>query len=368
MRTDAFERSMAWAVAAGAVAGLMRYVLTLVGLAPSLWLAAAVALCLVCARGDRTDRWLLRGLGALGACACAALPPSVAEPCGCAVVGAVLVWSVRCDRGRRGVLDTVQLGPRNGVVGAALGAGLGWMGLTVAGELAARALALGVSPAVAHVAAGAMVALFLGLSAAAAYVVLRPDPVEARAAQVFPGLTGDLGPLARRALRAYRDCARALRGLPLQPEREELAVTVARLTQQALGVCEEWASLGREARPPDACAEDSRALEDAAARATDEVARGHYALAMATAREEEQERVELGRRRERLVARLWSHVSLMERTRTALASARSGHADVRAAELSGLARRMNALGDGQRLDGELAHQAATSSTLAELET
>jgi len=67
-----------------------------------------------------------------------------------------------------------------------------------------------------------------------------------------------------------------------------------------------------------------------------------------------------------MMAKLWSQTALLERARAALIGARTGHIHVRAAELSGLARKLADLSQGQSLDGALATEVATQSELEAL--
>ena len=76
---------------------------------------------------------------------------------------------------------------------------------------------------------------------------------------------------------------------------------------------------------------------------------------------------ELRLKRERVLARLKSQVALLERARVALIGMRSTHATVRAAEMSAVARKLNALAVSQGDEAKLAHEVATSAELGVLE-
>jgi hypothetical protein len=97
------------------------------------------------------------------------------------------------------------------------------------------------------------------------------------------------------------------------------------------------------------------------------VAQAHFALAASVLKEEGEVIEEMRRRRERMVAKLWSQVALIERTRTSLVGARSGQVQIRAAELSTLARKLAVLGRSEGLDGRLASEVATEAELSALD-
>jgi hypothetical protein len=368
-RRSSFERAVVRAIVGGALGGLVRAGLIALGLALPLWFPTVVGVCAVAARGDRFDRWLLRIAALMGASLCALLPLDGAELCGGAVSGVLLLWSLRCEDGARATMGEEQLGPVNYVLGGLVAAGLCWLGTEVASALAVNAMSLGIPGVAAGVFAGAVLGLFVGLSLATGHLVLRRNPVEARAAEVLPALRGELHAPAQRAVDAYRDCARALIALPSRPEREELGRTISDLTSEALSLSEQWAGIEDDL----ACTDDQAKktaldqMERAAASATDPIARAHFALAASTWREEATLGAELRRKRERVVAKLWSQVALLERARTSLLGARSGHVQIRAAELSGLARKLTLLSRTERLDGQLATEVATQAELSLLD-
>ena len=72
---------------------------------------------------------------------------------------------------------------------------------------------------------------------------------------------------------------------------------------------------------------------------------------------------ELKLKRERVLARLKSQVALLERARVALIGLRSTHATVRAAELSAVSRKLNALALSQAEEAKAGHEVATSVEL-----
>lgn len=73
-------------------------------------------------------------------------------------------------------------------------------------------------------------------------------------------------------------------------------------------------------------------------------------------------------KRERVLAKLKSQVALLERARVALIGMRSSHATVRAAEMSAVARKLNALATAQADEAKLAHAVATNAEIAAIET
>jgi hypothetical protein len=84
---------------------------------------------------------------------------------------------------------------------------------------------------------------------------------------------------------------------------------------------------------------------------------------------EEIERLgELKQRRERILARLRAQVAQLDRARVALLSLRSGHAQMKAAELTALTRRFRALSSSQLEEGQAMDAVAAQATLAQTET
>src|SRR5262249_622735 len=73
---------------------------------------------------------------------------------------------------------------------------------------------------------------------------------------------------------------------------------------------------------------------------------------------------EVSQKRERILAKLKSQVALLERARVALIGMRSGHTQIRAAEMSALSRKFNALASAQGDEARLAHEIATGVELS----
>jgi hypothetical protein len=369
---EAFERTVTRALAAGAGAGLVHLATLRAGLPlPLAWLVPA-AVVVACARGDKWDRGLLGGLGVL----LTALPyalgmaPAWTVACSAAAAGALLVRARLNERGAEGQVAEARPTLVHFGLGAVLGAGLTLAGLEVAQVFSARLADLA-TPALLRVGVvGGILGLFMGLSAAAAHLGLSADPVEARAEELLPRLAGDFRTLSERALSLYRQCGQSLALLPREPAREELARTLARITRDAVELASEWA--GVEAQLEERAQAELQAeredLERSARASTDAVARRQLEQAAASLAEEVERLGELKQRRERILARLRAEVALLERARVALLSLRSGQAQLKAAELSALARRFRALSsvqweEGQSLDA-VATQAALSVTPA----
>src|SRR6185312_14252918 len=101
-------------------------------------------------------------------------------------------------------------------------------------------------------------------------------------------------------------------------------------------------------------------LEASAKTSRDAVARQQLELAAKSLGEELERLGELKLKRERVLARLKSQVALLERARVALIGLRSTHATVRAAELSAVSRKLNALALSQSEEAKAGHEVATS--------
>ncbi|WP_342380939.1 hypothetical protein NVS55_14800 [Myxococcus stipitatus] len=365
---EAFERTVTRALVAGAGAGLLQLVTTRVGLPlPLAWLVPA-AVVLACAQGDKWDRVLLGGLGL----ALTAVPyfmgmaPAWTVACSAAAAGSLLVRARLNEKGVEGQVaearpTLVHLG-----LGALLGAGLTLAGVEIARVFSARLVDLATPALLAAGATGAILGLFVGLSSVAAHLALTADPVEARAEELIPRLAGDFRTQCERALALYRQCGQSLALLPREPAREELARTLARITRDAVELASEWA--GVEAQLEERAQAELRAereeLERSAKASTDAVARRQLEAAAASLAEEVERLGELKLRRERILARLRAEVALLERARVALLSLRSGQAQLKAAELSALARRFRALSSVQWEEGQSLEAVATQATLA----
>jgi hypothetical protein len=368
---ELFERNVTRALGAGAGAGLLHLV------ASKLWLGVPLAyLVLACtvlalARGDRWDRLLLSGLGVLLPALPYALGMAPAWTAGlsAAVAGALLVRAHLNERGEEGQVGERRPTLVNSLLGAGLCAGLTLGGVEVARVLAARLADLDTPMLLSAGAAGGIVGLFVGLSSVAAHLALASDPVEARCEELLPRLSGDFRTLAERALTIYRQCGQSLSQLPREPAREELARTLSRMTRDAVELASEWA--GVEAQLEERAQKELETERDellrAARASTDVVARRQLESAAASLGEEVERLGELKQRRERILARLRAQVAQLDRARVALLSLRSGHAQMKAAELSALARRFRALSSVQREEGQAMDAVAAQATLAQIE-
>ncbi|HEX8702038.1 MAG TPA: hypothetical protein VF815_24625 [Myxococcaceae bacterium] len=368
---EVFERNVTRALAAGAGAGLVHLGASAVGLPVPLAYLVIAGTVLAVARGDKWDRLLLSGLGVL----LPALPylmgmaPAWTAGLSAAVAGALLVRAHLNERGADSQVAERRPTVINYVLGAGLCAGLSLGGAEVARVIATRLADLSTPALLAAGATGAVVGLFVGLSSVAAHLALASDPVEARCEELLPQLSGDFHTLAQRALTTYRQCGQSLAQLPREPAREELARTLSRMTQEAVELASEWAGVDAqlEERAQTELRAEREELLRAAQASTDAVARRQLESAAASLGEEVERLGELKQRRERILARLRAQVAQLDRARVALLSLRSGHAQLKAAELSALARRFRSLSTSQLEEGQVMDAVAAQATLAQLE-
>ena len=367
---ESFERTVTRALAAGAGAGVLQLA-TAATVGVQLPLAYCVAACalVASARGDKWDRLLLAGLG-IGV---PALPyafhmaPAWELGFSAAATGALLVRAHLSERGEEGQVGERRPTLANFLLGAALCAGLTLGGVEIARVLTARLAQVATPVLLSAGLAGAMVGLFMGLSAIAAHLALSADPVEARCEELLPRLSGDFRTLCERALTLYRQCGQSLAQLPREPAREELARTLARMTRDAVELASEWAGVEsqlEESAHAELGKERDELLRSARA-STDAVARRQLEFAAASLTEELERLGELKVRRERILAKLRAEVAQLDRARVALLSMRSGHAQLKAAELSALARRFRALSTSQMEEGQVMDAVATQAVLSQ---
>jgi len=368
---ESFERNVTRALAAGAGAGLLHLATFKAGVpVPLAYLAIACTL-LTLARGDKWDRLLLSALGVLLPALPYALGMAPAWTAGlsAAAAGALLVRAHLNERGEEGQVGERRPTLVNYVLGALLCAGLTLSGVEVARILAARLTELATPVLLGASVAGAVVGLFVGLSSVAAHLALSSDPVEARCEELLPQLSGDFHTLAERALTIYRQCGQSLAQLPREPAREELARTLSKMTRDAVELASEWAGVEAqlEERAQTELQAEREELFRAAKASTDEIARRQLESAAASLAEEMERLGELKLRRERILARLRAQVAQLDRARVALLSLRSGHAQLKAAELSALTRRFRALSASQLEEGQAMDAVAAQATLAQTE-
>lgn len=366
---ESFERTVTRALAAGAGAGVLQLATTVAGV--PLPLAYCVAACTVVAsaRGDKWDRILLSALGLLVPALPYAFSMAPAWELGfsAAATGALLVRAHLSERGEEGQVGELRPTLANFLLGAALCAGLTLGGVEIARVLTARLAELATPVLLSAGLAGAMVGLFMGLSAISAHLALSADPVEARCEELLPRLSGDFRTLAERALTLYRQCGQSLALLPREPAREELARTLSRMTRDAVELASEWA--GVEAQLEETAhaelSHERDELRRSASASTDAVARRQLEFAAESLTEELVRLGELKVRRERILAKLRAEVAQLDRARVALLSLRSGHAQLKAAELSALARRFRALSTTQMEEGQVMDAVASQAVLAQ---
>ncbi|MCY1034211.1 hypothetical protein OV207_22340 [Corallococcus sp. BB11-1] len=367
---EAFEHTVTRALVAGAGAGLAQWLTLRMGMPmPLAWLVPA-AVVLACARGDRWDRGLLSGLGLLliGLPYGLGLSPGWTVAMSGAAAGGLLVRARLNELGEEGQVAEARPTLVHYGLGSVLGAGLTLAGGAVADVLAPRLASVATPTLLAAVMVGGIVGLFVGLGAVAAHLALTADPVEARAEELLPQLSGDFHTLSERALSLYRQCGQSLAKLPREPAREELARTLARITRGAVELASEWA--GVEAQLEERATAELHAerdsLEKSARASTDAVARRQLEVAAASLAEEVERLGDMRQRRERIIARLRAEVALLERARVALLSLRSGQAQLKAAELASLARRFRALSTAQGEEGQAMDAVAAQVTLAQV--
>lgn len=371
---ETFERNVTRALVAGAGAGALAFLTTrlvTVSGAPLLTFLALVATSLACVRGEKLDRLVLAALSVF----LPALPWLFGLSAGWTVAlagaaaGVLMVKSRLAEKGTEGSVGADRPGAVHYGLAAGATAGLAVAGSAVADVLNAQLSAFQTPTLLNFVARGAVVALFAGLGGLAAHVALKADPVEARGEELLPLLQGEFHDQVRRALTLYRQAGEQLAALPREPAREELARTLQRLTREAFDLAGEWA--GVEAQLHDSAHADLEqevaGLKKSAAASRDAVARRQLELAAASLTEELERLQELKLKRERIVAKLKSQVALLERARVSLIGMRSSHASIRAAEMSAVSRKLNALALSQADEAKLAHEVATSAELSAVE-
>lgn len=364
---EIFERNVSRSLAAGALAGLAGFVSARFSLGlPLAWLTlAGVALAHV--RGDRWDRILLTGLSfvlpavpwlfGLSAAWTVAMAGAAA--------GLLMVKARLTERGEEGNVGLSRPGVAHYAAAALATGGLAVAGTQVAKILFARLTQLSTPELLSFAASGTIIALFAGLGSLASHVALQADPVEARVEALLPSLSGEFEAQLSRALNVYRQAGVQLAALPRDAAREELARTLSKLTRDAAELAADWS--GVEAHVQESAHQSLQKeiaeLESSAKASRDAVARQQLELAAKSLAEELERLGELKLKRERVLARLKSQVALLERARVALIGLRSTHATVRAAELSAVSRKLNALALSQAEEAKAGHEVATSVEL-----
>lgn len=365
---EVFERNVTRSLLAGAAAGVVAWLVT--RNAASAYFPI-VGMALACVRGRKLDRVLLMGASVL----LPALPWLFGLTQGWtvamagAVAGALVVKGRLAEYGDEHSVGASRPGIGHYVATASATAGLSVAGLKVAEILALRLQDVHTPMLLTAAVSGTIIALFAGLGSLASHIALKADPVEARGDEVLPTLDGEFAAQLDRAMGVYRQCGRQLAELPREPAREELARTVGKLTKDAIELAGEWA--GVESNLHDDAHRDLKKeideLTQSAKKARDAVAKKQLEAAAASLEEELERLGEMRLKRERVLAKLKSQVALLERARVALIGMRSSHATVRAAEMSAVARKLNALATAQADEARLAHAVATNAEIAALE-
>src|SRR5262249_38725017 len=124
-----------------------------------------------------------------------------------------------------------------------------------------------------------------------------------------------------------------------------LARTLGAVTRDVAELAADWS--GVEAQLAEGAeqqlASQPSDLEKSARSTQDPIARGQLELAARSLREENSRVRDLATHRERIVARMKAQVALLERARVALIGLRSGRAQLKAAELAAVSRKLTAL-------------------------
>ncbi|MBL8941119.1 MAG: hypothetical protein JNM69_41630 [Archangium sp.] len=369
---EVFERNVTRSLLAGAGAGAVAWLTTRLQVPVPLSFLAIAAMGLACVRGDKLDRLMLMGASVL----LPALPWLFGLTQGWtvalagAVAGAIVVKSRLSEYGEEGSVGASRPGIGHYVATAGATAGLSVAGLNVAEILSSRMHDAATPMLLNAAVSGTIIALFAGLGSLASHVALKADPVEARGDEVLPLLDGEFADQLNKAMGVYRQCGKQLASLPREAAREELARTVGKLTKDAIDLAAEWA--GVESQLHDDAHRDLEKeiaeLTESAKKARDAVAKKQLEIAASSLKEELERLGEMKLKRERVLAKLKSQVALLERARVALIGMRSSHATVRAAEMSAVARKLNALATAQADEAKLAHAVATNAEIAAIET
>ncbi|TMA25783.1 MAG: hypothetical protein E6J78_16360 [Deltaproteobacteria bacterium] len=291
----AFQRAAAWAALGGAA---------LAAVAPLPVAAAGAAIAIAFRPGARRRRLVVASGCAAAAGAALALPAAVWPWALSGAFFALVLASARAEAPASARAVAVALCAAIAVVAAH--------------TLPAAALALSqaLPRALADVAAGGALGLWLSLAAAPLHISMGADPVEGRLSALRPSLNAELRALAERAAAARRG---ATHELPAGA-RADLRGLLDSLALAALDLASRASELGRAA--PASLENDLKARNAAlaknAAAADDERARQSY-LRAAEALEGQLEHLRRVRRaRERVLARLHEEVANLERARFSL--------------------------------------------------
>lgn len=365
-----FERNVSWALLGGAAGGLFSAVASGSRLQSFFLWAVAAGTVWAFARGDATERWVLRVLGVLFPIALLALPGDWGNAAAGAGAGLLLVVSSVACRGKEGRVAQYRPSGLAYAAGAAVGAGLLVIGHGAAEILSVALRQGGLHWTLATTLAGTVTALFLSFAALPAHVLVEADPVEAKAMELRYSLDGDLGEVCSRMLASYRRCGELLAQLPRDAARAELADVTSHSVNDALDLAKDWQSVEaqlEESSNADVLKELA-ALRQDAERTKDEVAKRQLLMAAESLSEEVARLDQLGARRERVMARLKATCAELDRTRLSLLSLRSARSHTKATELLVLSRKLKSLSALESTRGELESAVATGAELAHVES
>lgn len=365
---ETFERNVTRALLAGLGAGVLSWVTSRAGAPVPLAYLALVGSALAFVRGTRVDRLVLAALGLL----LPALPwlfglsPAWSVALAGAAVGALMARARVAEKGLEGSVAAERPSTAHGVAAAVATGALALAGTEVSRILSARMTEVDTPLVLNFALSGGVLSLFVGIGSLATHLALTSDPVEARAEELLASLSGELATQLRKALASYRGAGAQLASLPREPAREELAQTLRRLMKDATELMAEWAGV-ESSMHETAQVELQRDIDElraGARQARDTVARQQLEEAARSLEEEHGRLAEVRLKRERVLAKVRAQGALVERARVALIGMRSTHATVRAAEMSAVARKLNALALGQADEARLAHEVATGVELA----
>lgn len=194
------------------------------------------------------------------------------------------------------------------------------------------------------------------------------DLVREEGEHIMATLHGRFAALGKKALWQYDECRKLLGALPSDEALRELETTFTELSRSAFKHLREWSGVDEELASANtaATAMELQRLRTELCAATDLIAKGHLASAVAALEEELQRMEAITHARARALARLEAQVALLSRVRGALLGIRSGHAEVRSAELAALARKLLAQSRTQSLEGAVMQEVATGAELDQL--
>lgn len=368
---ETFEHNVTRALVAGAGAGVIAFLTQKLQLPVPLSFLALVGTSLACVRGTLSDKLVLAGLSMV----LPALPwlfglsPAWTVALAGAAAGALMVKARLSEKGTEGSVAADRPGPLHYVGTAAVTAGLAVAGTEVAKILSARMTDVQTPMLLNFAVSGVVISLFAGIGSLASHIALKSDPVTARLEELLPTLAGEFEAQIAKTLSTYRACGMQLASLPREPAREELARTLQKLTKDIGELASEWAGVEAQMHE-NAHADLQKEIDEltrSAQAARDAVARQQLEMAARSLKEELGRLGEMRLKRERVLAKLKSQVALLERARVALIGMRSTHATVRAAEMSAVARKLNALALSQGDEAKLGHEVATMAEIGATE-